>query len=239
MKWARVKLLAVGLAVLCLVSYVVFLEVQASDDSDEQISSSSVWNPSADDLKQVQQICGPQAENYSHCFIEQMSNFGASADAVAFTQDYVDQNHGLIAFLQGFRPVDVVDVGYASFPGGADFNQRWLLLNGQPAVIDVDDSNLLPQSEMVKDPVYAALLKRYPQITLFDGDRTFEAVPASESLPDGGQWFQIDYPLRDQCRACAELGTATYRFVFEPTGKLAEVKFLKVTPAAPQPKGTK
>jgi hypothetical protein len=234
MNWTRVKLLAVGLAVLCLASYVVFLEVQASDDSDEQISSSAVWNPSADDLKQVQQICGPQSENYSRCFIDQMAGLGAPADAVAFTQGYADQNHGLIAFLQGFRPVDVVDVGYAFFPGGADFNRRWLLLNGAPAIIDVDNLNLLPQSEMLKDPVYAALHKRYPQITLFDGDRGAEAVPESGSLPDGGQWFEIVYPLKDQCRACAELGSATYRFVFEPSGKLAEVKFLKVTPAAPQ-----
>jgi hypothetical protein len=234
MNWARVKLLAVGLAVLCLASYVVFLEVQASNDSDEQISSSAVWNPSADDLKQVQQICGPQPENYSRCFIDQMTNLGAPADAVAFTQDYANQNHGLIAFLQGFRPVDVVDVGYAFFPGGADFNRRWLLLNGAPAVIDVDDFSHLPQSEMVTDPVYAALHKRYPQITLFDGDRAAEAVPESGSLPDGGQWFEIVYPLKDQCRACEELGSATYRFVFEPSGKLAEVKFLKVVPAVPQ-----
>ena len=168
MNWARIKVLAVGLVVLCLASYVVFLEVQASNDSDEQISSSSVWNPSADDLKQVQQICGPQAENYSRCFIEQMPNFGASSDAVAFTQDYADQNHGLIAFLQGFRPVDVVDVGYAFFPNGADFSQRWLLLNGLPAIINVDDFRLLPQAEMVKDPVFSALRKKYPQVTLFD-----------------------------------------------------------------------
>jgi hypothetical protein len=124
-------------------------------------------------------------------------------------------------------------VGYAFFPNGADFNQRWLLLNGAPAVIDVDDSKLLPEAEMMKDPVYAALYKQYPHITLFDGDRSFQAAPAAGSLPDGGQWFQIDYPLKDQCRACAELGSATYRFEFDPAGKLAGVKFLKVT-AAPR-----
>jgi hypothetical protein len=239
MNWARVKLLAVGLAVLCLASYVVFLEVQASDDSDELIGDSSVWNPSPDALKQVQQLCASPVENYSRCFIEQMPNFGASADAVAFTQDYADQHHGLIAFLQGFRPVDVVDVGYAFFPNGADYNQRWLLLNGAPAVINVDDFQFLPQTEMLKDPVYVALHKRYPQITLFDGDRSFEAAPPAGSLPDGGQWFLIDYPLKDQCRACAQVGSATYRFEFDPTGKLAAVKFLRVTPATPQPQRTR
>ncbi|HEY6305650.1 MAG TPA: hypothetical protein VI488_04215 [Candidatus Angelobacter sp.] len=231
MIWVRVKLLAIALAILCLASYVVFLEVQASDDSDEQISSSTVWNPSADDLKRIQQNCAAQTDNYSRCFIEQMPNFGASDDAVSFTRTYAEQNHGLIAFLKGFRPVDVVDVGYAYFPGGADFAQRWLLLNGIPEVIDVDDFKLLPQAEMMKDPVYAALRKRYPQITLFDGDRGFETPPAADSLPDGGQWFLIDYPLKDQCRACAEVGSASFRFDFEPTGRFKGAKFVKVTPA--------
>jgi hypothetical protein len=234
MNRARIKLLALAVAVLCLASYVVFLEVQASNDSDEQIGESAVWNPSADDLKQLQQTCGSQGENYSHCFIEQMSNFGAPADAVAFTRDYAAQNHGLIAFLQGFRPVDVVDVGYAFFPSGADYNQRWLLLNGSPAIIDMDDLHLLPQAEMKKDPVYTALGKKYPKIELFDGDRALQKAPVAESLPDGGQWFQIDYPLKDQCRACEEVGRASFRFVFEPSGKLTEVQFLKVTPVASQ-----
>jgi hypothetical protein len=239
MNRARVKLLLVSLAVLCLASYVVFLEVQASDDSDEQISDSSVWTPSPDGLKQIQQTCASQPSNYSQCFIEQMPNFGASADAVAFTRGYAEQNHGLIAFLQEFRPVDMVDVGYAFFPNGADFNQRWLLLNGAPAVINVDDFHFLPLAEMRKDPVYAALLKRDPQITLFDGDRSFDAAPAAGNLPGGEQWFEIDYPLKDRCRACAQVGSATYRFEFDPTGKLAGVKFVKVTPATSDPQKTR
>lgn len=229
MTWSKLKLPSLALLVLVLASYVVFLEVQASEDSDEQIGASAVWNPSQSDLAQIQKICGPQAGGYSKCFIEQMGNFGAPPDAVSFTQTFADESQGMIAVLQGFRPVDAVDLGYAFFPGGADFSQRWLLLNGSPEIINVDDFTLLPQADMLRDPAYTALQSRYPRIALFDGDRANGVMPETESLPDGGQRFSIDYPLKDQCRACAEVGRATFAFNFDATGRLTEVRFLKVT----------
>jgi hypothetical protein len=231
MSWVKLKPPVVALLVIGLASFVVFLEVEASDESDEQTGPSAVWQPARSDLARIQQICGLQSGNYNRCFIEQMANFGAPTDAITFTRSYAEQNHGAIAFLQGFRPVDSVDLGYAFFPAGDGFNQRWLLLNGSPAFINVDDLSILPKADMLHDPAYAALRSRFPQIALFDGERGLEVMPATESLPDGGQWFAIDYPLRDQCRACALLGYAIFRFEFDPGGRLLGVKFLKVTPA--------
>lgn len=229
MNWSKLKLPSLALLMLVLASYVVFLEVEASEESDDEIGPSAVWNPSASDLAQMQKICAPQAEGYSRCFIEQMSNFGAPPDAVSFTQSYADQNQGMIAVLEGFRPLDAVDLGYAFFPGGTDFSQRWLLVNGNPEIVNVDDFSLLPQNDMQHDWAYGALQLRYPRVALFDGDRAIGEAPEMESLPDGGQRFLIDYPLRDQCRACAQLGRATFAFTFDPTGHLADVKFVKVT----------
>src|SRR5262249_46401887 len=111
LSWLRVKL-PVALLVLGLASYVVFLEVEANDESDEQIGPSAVWAPQAADLAQLNQACKTaQGQDYSRCFIEQMPSFGASPEAVSFTQMYAQQNRGVIAFLNGFRPVDAVDVG--------------------------------------------------------------------------------------------------------------------------------
>jgi hypothetical protein len=231
MSWLRVKL-PVAILILGFASYVVFLEVQASNHSDEQIGASAVWSPADNDLAQINQTCkAAQMTDYSACFITQMPNFGASADAVAFTEAYAQQNHGMIAFLKGFHPVDSVDVGYAFFPAGADFNQRWLLLNGNPAIINVDDFKLLPQADMAKDPRYVALHQQFPQISLFDGDRSFNTVPEIEALADGRQWFHISYPLKNQCRACAVVGWASYGFEFDPAGRLMQVKLLDVSPA--------
>src|SRR5262249_54526028 len=157
-----------------------------------------------------------------------MRTFGASPEAVAFTQSYAEQNQGMVAFLKDFRAVDAVDVGYAFFPSGADFSQRWLLLNGTPEVIDVDDLHRLPQAEMMRDPVYAALLRRYPKVALFDGDRGSDPGPRSETLPDAGQRFVVDYPLKNQCRACAVVGQASFSFQFDATGRLVKVQFLRI-----------
>jgi hypothetical protein len=232
MNRVTVKLAAVAFAVLCFATYVVFLEVQASEASEEQISSAAIWDPPAGELQQISKTCSPQA-SYTSCFIDQMPNFGASPDAVAFTRAYAEQNQGRVALLHGFRPVDSVDLGYAYFPGGADLNRGWLLLNGTPGIINVDDLGLLPEPEMMKDSAYAALRRHHPQIKVFSEDRPFQTMPPADSLPDGGQWFDIDYPLKDQCQPCVVVGHASFRFEFDPTGQLARVKFLKVTPVNP------
>jgi hypothetical protein len=227
--WMRVKLPA-ALLILGLACFVVFLEVEASDDSDEQTGSSAVWTPAANDLARIRQLCkAARGSDFTSCFITQMSAFGASPEAIAFTRTYAEQNRGTIAFLQGFRPADLVDLGYAYFPAAADFSQRWLLLNGSPAIIDVDDLSRLPQADMEKDPAFGAVRKRYPKVTLFDGNRLFESVPEMQTGSDGTQEFTIHYPLKDQCRACATLGTARFSFEFDPAGRLAAVKFLNVS----------
>src|SRR5262249_48713951 len=154
-------------------------------------------------------------------FTNQMSALGASSEAIAFTRTYAEQNHGMVAFLQGFRPVDLVDLGYAVFPAAANFNQRWLLLNGSPAIIDVDDFSRLPQADMENDPAFPALRRQYPKVALFDGDRSPDTLPEMQTRSDGTQEFVIDYPLKDQCRTCAILGTARFSFDFDPAGRLA------------------
>jgi hypothetical protein len=229
--WMRIKLPA-ALLILSLASFVVFLEVEASNDSDEQTGPSAVWTPAENDLTRVRQVCNAASGlDFSSCFIAQMSALGAAPEAIAFTRTYAEQNHGVVAFLHGFRPVDLVDLGYALFPAGADFSQRWLLLNGSPAIIDVDGLSRLPQADLEKDPAFVALRQRYPKVTLFDGDRSFDSLPEMQTGSDGAQEFAIDYPLKDQCRACPVLGTARFSFEFDPAGRLAAVKFLKVTTA--------
>src|SRR5262245_30648800 len=119
MSWLRVKL-PVALLILAFASYVVFLEVQASNQSDEQIGSSAVWNVSDSNLARISQNCkAAQGLDYTSCFIAQMPDFGASAEAVSFTETYAKQNHGMVAFLKAFHPVDSVDVGYAILPSAA------------------------------------------------------------------------------------------------------------------------
>src|SRR5262249_5975886 len=131
--WMRIKLPA-ALLILGLASFVVFVEVEASDDSDEQTGPSAVWTPGENDLTHILQFCkAARGSDFTSCFISQMPAYGASPEAIAFTRTYAERNHGTVAFLQGFRPVDLVDLGYALFPARAASNHPCLLLNASPA----------------------------------------------------------------------------------------------------------
>lgn len=229
--WAKLKMPVLVTVVLLLASYVVFLEVQANGDSDDLIGPSAVWQPAQSELSAIQHTCVPRGRAYSECFLKLMGDSGATEEAQSFSRNYAEQNRGVVAFLNGFRPEAVVDVGYGFFPSGADVTERWLLLNGTPGIIDVDNVALLPQAEMMNDPAYQALRQRYPHVTLFDGDRSLDGMPDAAALPDDGQSFTVDYPLKDRCRACAVVAQASFSFNFDADGKLLNVKFLKITPA--------
>jgi hypothetical protein len=225
--------LSVALMVICTASYVAYLEVQASEESDEQIGFAAVWPASDEQLLQINRACAQsRTQDYAQCFIAQMPGFGASEEAVSFTRDYAEHNHGTIAILRGFHPMDAVDLGYVYFPAADEFRQGWLLLNGMPSVINVDDLNRLPQSAMEKDPGWTTLRSRYPQMKFFfDGsERKLDASPEMQTLPDGGQRFIIEYPLRNGCGSCALLGHAIFSFDFDGAGELVTVRFVSVTP---------
>jgi hypothetical protein len=85
---------------------------------------------------------------------------------------------------------------------------------------------------MEKDPEFAALRNQYPKVAVFDGDRSSDSLPEMQTRSDGGQEFTIDYPVKDQCRACATLGTARFSFEFDPAGRLVKTKFLDVKAAS-------
>lgn len=226
--------LFVALIIVATGCYVAFLEVRASEDSDEQISDSSVWTPSDQQLASVRTACKNNTnQNFAECFLAQMPDLGASEDAVSFARDYADQNHGTVAFLRGFHALDSVDLAYAYFPAGGEMRQGWLLVNGSPSVINVDDLDRLPEAQMQKNGTWTALRAKYPglQLSLEDSERPGDALPQIERLPDGSERFIIQYALRDGCRSCALVGHAAYSFDFDPGGRLAAVRFVGVTPA--------
>jgi len=130
--------------IICTAAYVVFMEVQASENTDEQVSESAMWEPTRDELAQINHACNANAPGYSQCFTKQMSELGAPDEAVNFTKQFAEQNNGVVAVLQDFRPVDSVDLGYAYFPAASEARHGWLLLNGVPSIINVDNPDLLP-----------------------------------------------------------------------------------------------
>ena len=222
----KVKLPA-AVALLCLESYVAFLEVQASDDTDEDISSSAAWNPSEQELKQAEQDChGLSGDDYSVCFTDNMDELGASPEAVDFTQEYADEHAGAIAILRSFHPVDQVDLGQVSFPLDKEESPRWVLLNGLPEVINVNDPKLVSQSQLQQSPDYVSLRAAHPGLEI-----SFNAgKPLAKKAADGGQTFLVSYPLVEGCPDCKPAGEARYSFDFDAAGEFEGAKLVKVIP---------
>ncbi len=124
-----------------------------------------------------------------------------------------------------------MDLGYVAYPGSAKSNLGWVLLNGVPALVNVDDIALLPQAEMEKDPQFAALRKFHPHLELvvLDSQRSADSSPRIAQLGDGGERFIVPYSLQEPCDGCAPVGQATFGFDFDPAGKFLGVKFVSVT----------
>lgn len=232
----RVKL-PLALAIIVLASYVVFLEVEASDQSDEQIGASAVWNPGQKELQEIQDNCKRlSGDLYVRCFTDEMTDFGASPEAVDFTQLYAENHAGKLAFLKGFHPLDAVDLGYTAAPGG-ESNQGWVLLNGSPEILNVDDDEIISQANIIHDPLFAALRSSHPRAGIFPdrADRPLDGAPAMTKLPDGGQRFLISYPIKDGCDTCALIGTAAIKLDFDAGGTFLGADLVNIgQPDAPK-----
>jgi hypothetical protein len=222
-----------ALMVVAAAGYVAFLEVQASGDSDEIITSTAVWNPSSDVLTRIGQGCATAGtEDPSQCFTENMAAQGAPDDAVDFTRSYAELNHGTFAVLAYFHPLDAVDLGLAYFPSGKEIHHSWVLLNGTPAIVDINNLEQLPESELQKDSQYRAMAQQHVRAKLFPDDPqpNSSAEPESEKLPDGSQKFTARYAVRDGCRSCDLLGQADFIFYFNSGGELKTISFKSFHP---------
>jgi hypothetical protein len=225
---------AATLAVVGLASLVTLLQVEASHETDDQIGTEAVWNASAEDLNEIVKVCkNPKSADYAGCFVEQMGGY-ASSEAVAFTQLLATQKPARLGYLDGMREAGLVDLGYVVYPGTKS-KQGWVLMNGVPALINVDDLSMLPQSEMAKDAQFASLRKSHSQmqLTVTDDERSADAAPQIEPRANGGERFVIPYSLQETCNGCAPFAQASFGFDFDAAGQFKGVKFIKVTAEQP------
>lgn len=230
----RVKL-PLALAIIVLASYVVFLEVEASDQSDEQIGASAVWDPGQKELQQIQDNCKQfSGDLYVRCFTDGMADLGASAEAVDFTQLYAETHAGKLAFLRGFRPMDAVDLGYTTSPGN-ESSQGWVLLNGSPEILNVDDDDIVSQPKVTQNPAFAALRASHPKAGIFAdrAQRPYNGIPAMMKLPGGGQRFVVRYPIKDGCESCSLLGVAAVNLDFDAGGSFLGANLVNVEQQPP------
>jgi hypothetical protein len=227
--------IAGALAVIGVASLITFLQVEANHETDDQIGEEAIWNAGPEDLSAISQACKiTDASRYRDCFIDQMGEY-ASSDAVAFAQMLASQKSPRLGYLTGLREYGLVDLGYVVYPGTQKLHQGWALLNGIPALINLDEVAVLPKSAMEKDTQYAALHQLHPQMQLVvNGEqRKADTSPQIERLPGEGERFVVPYSLQDPCAGCAPLAQAMFGFDFDDGGKFMGIKFLRVEDVQP------
>lgn len=221
--------IAAALVVIGVASLVTLLQVEANHETDEQIGTEAIWNPASEDLNEINIACkDKKPSDYPACFMDKMGGY-ASSEALAFTQLLEAQKPSRLGYLDAIKEAGIVDLGYVIYPG-ARTKQGWVLMNGVPALINVDDLSLLPQAQLQKDPQYVALKKNHPQLQLvvIDDQRRTDASPQIESNADGSERFLIPYALEENCQGCAPAGYAIFGFDFDAAGQFRGKKFIKI-----------
>jgi len=227
--------IAGSLAIISVASLITFLQVEANHETDDQIGEEAIWNASPEDLSAISQACKTNdLARYRDCFIDQMGEY-ASSDAVAFTQMLASQKSSRLGYLAGSREYGLVDLGYVVYPGTQKLHQGWMLLNGRPALINLDDVAALPKSAMEKDAQYAALHQGHPlmQLVVNDEQRKADTAPQIERLPGEGERFAVPYSIQDPCPGCAPLAQVIFGFDFNDAGKFLGIRFLRIEKSNP------
>jgi hypothetical protein len=190
--------------------------------SAPSVTPKVVWNPSPEILAAIREKCGKgDPGNLNECFLAEMRAAGASQQALAFAKANVD--NGLL-YARAFRKSGPVDIAYIQYPFRANELDGVLFVNRDPTIINVDDEEFASQSNFSKDPTYAALAKKHPQISIWPGDRFHTKKPLVKDLGSGQQLFVVEYILRDGCHACAQIGTASLNFTFDKQGRFTGVQ---------------
>jgi hypothetical protein len=224
-------------AVLILVASTISYAISVASQVPAKIGSSAVWQPPQDFVAKAHAACDKSnPPNYAECFIDQMSKAGAPADAVSFTRMLYGQSDGQVGIMADFHKVGPVDVARVMYPLRANDNYGLLLVNGDPAILDVDDLKKLDRASMEQNPLYLSVKQKYTGTDLWPGDRSGTTWPQVMPLPGGGEQFILGYPLLNGCHACAHVGLALFAWNFDSSGKFLGTKYI---PKPPPPKLTR
>lgn len=185
----------------------------------QHVSKSAVWNPTEAVLNVIRSECGPSQDG--QCFVEGMQKHGASADAVTFARTLERTKSG-VGYMKDFTEGGRVAVARVVFPWRANPNEAWLLVNGSPSPIDVDDLPLLPLGSVKADMIFQEIRRTFTRVAVFSDPRT-QASPPLVPRPGNAQEFLVNDSLLDGCRTCRQVGAVQFAFDFTGDGKFEGV----------------
>jgi predicted secreted protein len=206
-------------------SYVLILgKLGYSQQTKAKINSDAVWSPAINNMNDISTGCGSlRNEDLYACFIKEMQAANAPDRAVEFTKLL-----GGRGYMNTFKPAGIVDIALVHYPFEKEKREGCIIVNGNPALVDVDDFGLLNLNDLENNPEYIQLEKIYSHVSLFAGDRKANGYPLQENLPGHGERIVVNYELRDGCSTCQLIGYADFGFDYDSTGKYLGEKFISV-----------
>ncbi|MCF8062960.1 MAG: hypothetical protein K9M82_10625, partial [Deltaproteobacteria bacterium] len=182
----------------------------------ETVGRAAAWQVNVQRLRSaVKEQCSDAGEaGMESCFYSVMERLGASPEAVRFSRSL--GRAGYLRALQEAGPVDVGWVHYYPWRAGGPYG--YILVNGTPARLDVDDPAFQPLESLKRDARYRAVGKAFPDLSILPGDRTGPGRPALEALPEGGGRFVAGYELRNGRHDCEVVGSVDFAFDFDGKG---------------------
>jgi len=199
------------------ISMPIFKSENTIDHADIFIkgSDSTVWEKLRN--------CGENSE----CVAMLMRENGATERSIAFTRKiFNDRGSGFISDFRGNGKVNIVA---ADFPGRANTNSEFFMVNGSPSIVSVIGvyKQNINNINIRMDANYPAIAQKCPQVELWADP----GWPHEENLSNGYQRFVFGFPLLNGCHACEVCGAAEVAFDFDKTGKFQGISFIGLSPA--------
>lgn len=216
-------------SVRVLLAIAMFCGYSMAQSGGAKIGASAVWQVPPQFLTSAHAACD-NSTDHGECMIAQMAKAGAPAAAVSFTRQLYKQNGGDFGIMTGFQAQNPVAFAWITYPLRANTNYGLLLVNGRPAIVNVEDLKLLDRKTMEQSSQFQDLKVRFPKVDLWPGDRDGKIWPNSQAGPSGGIQFVVGYPLLNGCHACERGGFAIFTWNFDADGKFLGTSFMGMTP---------
>ncbi|MGH7116031.1 MAG: hypothetical protein ACREE9_16265 [Stellaceae bacterium] len=189
----------------------------------QPVTAAAVWRPPDGFNGRFHKRCdGRRGTAFDACFAASMAKAGASPEALAFTRR-LDND----AYLQALEDTGgPIAVAHVFFPFAANENNAWFLVNGSPALINVDNWRNLDLSRMRSSAAYLQIYHNHRNVTFWQGERG----AAGPQVAQNGREFVVGYLLRNLCHACAIIGQVRYAFDFDAQGKFLGTRLVSVAP---------
>lgn len=190
--------------------------------TQDRVTRASVWRPSDAVLQAIRSECGKaDPRQFGQCFLKGMQEHGAPAEAIVFARSLAMGKNG-VGYLEGFTEGGRVAVAHVVNVQRDASREGWLLVNGSPSPVDVDNLSLLPMSDVRSDIVFQEIRRNYARASIFPEPQSDSSPPLVPRAGDA-QEFLVNYALLDGCRTCKRIGSAQFAFDFAGSGRFEGV----------------